>query len=185
LWDMGLYFGMGLLPTDACARVGAWLSTTGPKRFPESDARARRLWRRYRPDESDPASTDAAMRRLWRCVGQSLAEFSVFHRFWAEGRVEVAGIEYMYALRATGKPILMMALHLGNWEVVPLALERVGYTGAGIYLPPDNPFDHYIALQARRHYETEYFPPGPNAARDSFRALMRRKGYLLYVDELI
>jgi len=56
------------LPIDWASDFGAWGSRLSPRRYPASDARARRAWARLRP-EADPPSTDDAIRRIWRSTG--------------------------------------------------------------------------------------------------------------------
>ena len=66
--NLGLHHALRALPTDWCSAFGAANAGCRPRRYSESDARARRLWRALRPLEASPAEVDAAMRRLWRSV---------------------------------------------------------------------------------------------------------------------
>src|SRR5215218_6649429 len=69
------HHGLRLLPIDWCSSVGALGAKTAPARYPDSDARARNVFRRLRPEASDPAWLDAAMNRLWRNIGRTMAEY--------------------------------------------------------------------------------------------------------------
>jgi KDO2-lipid IV(A) lauroyltransferase len=181
-----LHQGLKALPIDACSAFGATASALSPKRYPASDARARANWRRLRPEQSDPASVDAAMRRRWRCIGRTMAEFSVLDRLWAAGRIAVEGSEHLDALRAANRPILNVWVHLGNWETIGVTCFAVGHPGAGLYLPPENRFDHRIAVKVREHYGAKIFPPGPKAMRAAVRCLTERKLlYVILIDETI
>jgi Kdo2-lipid IVA lauroyltransferase/acyltransferase len=186
LLNTAVHEGLKALPIDACSYIGAFNSAHSPLRYAESDARARRNWKKIRPNEADPASVDAAMRRLWRSVGRTMAEFSVIDRLWDAGRINVEGVEYLQAARDTGKPILIACLHLGNWEVTLMTGLALGFAGSGIYLPPDNRFDHRIAVKARAKFGGHPIYPGPGALRAAMRALASEKSvFSVFVDECV
>jgi KDO2-lipid IV(A) lauroyltransferase len=187
LINNAIHHGLRLVSIDACSAFGAALSGYSAKRFAESDQRARRNWRILRPEASDKAAEDAAMRRLWRSVCRTMCEFSVLHRLWDAGRIEVAGIEHMDAVRAAEKPILVACLHLGNWEVIPVAGIRMGHPGSGIYWVLENRFDTRIAVRARERYGAILYPgEGPAAMRAAIAELKAKTGpFVVYVDEYI
>ena len=190
LLNTTIHESLRLLSIDRCSAFGAAISSFSAKRYPESDARARRNWRRLRPDKADPASTDAAMTRLWRSVSRTMCEFSVLHRLWPEGRVAVDGVEHLEAVRRAGKPMIIAGLHLGNWETIPAAGIALGYPGSGFYWPLENRFDTRIAVRARERYGAVLFPASPNAMRPAMRAaiaaLTANNGpFVVFIDECI
>ena len=127
------------------------------------------------------------MRRLWRSVSRTMCEFSVLHRLWDAGRIEVEGVEHMDATRAAGKPILVACVHLGNWEAIPVVGIRVGHPGSGIYWPLENRFDTRIAVKARERYGAILYPgDGPGAMRAAIAELRSKKGpFVVFIDECI
>lgn len=174
------------LPIDACSRSGAALTRLTRKFYPDSDARARRLWQRHNPTRADKASTDAAMNRLWHNVGRTMHEYSVIDRLWADGRIEIEGIQHMHAARDRGQPIIVTPLHLANWEVVLVAGIANGYHGTGIYLPPDNRFLHAIISRVRTRYGARFIAAGPNSLREAYRELRSGGGpFIIYIDEFM
>ncbi len=187
LLNTTIHESLKLLSIDGCSAFGAFISPFSAKRFPVSDARARRNWRRLRPEDSDPSSTDAAMRRLWRSVSRTMCEFSVLHRLWDAGRIEAIGVEHMDAVRAAGKPILVACVHLGNWETIPVVGIRVGHPGSGIYWPLENRFDTRIAVKARERYGAILYPgDGPRAMRAALAELKAKRGpFVVFIDECI
>jgi len=184
--NTAVHHSLKAMSIDACSAFGGAIGATiSPLRYAESDARARRNWCKLRPEQSDQALVDAAMKRLWRCVGRTMAEFSVLDRLWEEKRIAINGIEHMAAVRDAGKPILVATLHLGNWETVPLVGAALGFTGSGIYLPPENRFDYRIAARARR-YGHVMLAATPAALRYALQALKANKGpFLIFIDELV
>jgi KDO2-lipid IV(A) lauroyltransferase len=185
LLNYGLHYGLRLLPIDVCSAFGALMGPLAKHRYPLSDARARTAWARLRPNEADKASTDAAMKRLWQSVGRTMAEFSVLDRLWAAGRISVTGGEHFEAARASGRPLIFLGLHLGNWETIPVTLLAQGWRGASIYIPPDNRFDHALANRARDRTGGSYILADRKAGFEAIKTIQKKQQQLLmYVDEL-
>jgi len=184
LLNITIHHALRLLPIDACSAFGAFVTPLSVRRYTANDLRARRNWRRLHP-QSDPASTDAAMKRLWHSISRSMAEFSVLDRIWNDGRVGVNGIEFLDAVRDAGKPILVACVHLGNWEIIPIVGIRMGHPGSGIYLPLENRFDTRIAVKGRERYGAILVPgDGPGAMRAAIKALIRKAGpFVVFIDE--
>jgi len=182
----GVYHAMRLMPIDMCSASGALVSRFTRHLYPESDVRARNLWKKLRPDEADKASVDAAMDRLWRNVGRTMHEFSVLHRLWSAGRIETVDMDHVHRARDQGKPILVTPLHLGNWETVLIAGIASGHHGSGIYLVPENRFEHRLANASRARYGARFYAAGPRSLRDALRELRSRRGpFIIYVDEFV
>lgn len=152
-------------------------------RYRKHEAQARAAWTWLRPGD-DQRAIAAAMDRAFKNSGRSYCEFSVLHRLWAAGRIEVQGAEHLAAARADNRPTLVAGLHLGNWETVGPALIGLGYGTQLIYQVPPNRFDHQIAIKARQRYGCRLVPPGRNGARHAWRALAEARDVLLmYMDE--
>ncbi|MGE0629587.1 MAG: lysophospholipid acyltransferase family protein [Hyphomicrobiaceae bacterium] len=184
--DLVIHFGLRPLPIDWCSKLGSYLGLFGRLRYPASHRRILKAWATLRPDEADPAAARDAAYRLWRCVGRTMGEYSVLDRLWQAGRIEVEGVEHLDAARDAGRPRLVMGLHLGNWEAIPPTLIAVGHPGCGIYLPPVNRFDHWIAVTARERYGARLIAPGQTATREALKALKENSGiFIIYVDEFI
>ena len=120
LIDYALHYGLRLAPIALCSAVGCALGVlAGRYRFAAWSARARDNLRRLRPELADDApGLDAAIARMWCQIGRVMTEFSVLHRLWPERRVTLTGAEHVTGARAGGRPVLVMGLHLANWEVI-------------------------------------------------------------------
>ncbi len=185
LLELVLYRLLRLTPVDFCSWFGGAIVHVTRYLYPDSERRARKLWITLRPQEADPASVDAAMSRLWQCVSRTMTEFAVLDRLWANNRIVVEGEEYVAQARASGRPILLAAVHLGNWEVIPAAGYALGYVGSSIYEPPPNRFEHRIAVEVRARFGAKSIAAGPTSARAVLRALKEWKGpFVIFVDEL-
>lgn len=184
LLNVAVHYGLRALPIDLCSQFGALMSATAARRYPRADARARALWAALRPESADRRSSDAAMARLWAGVGRTMAEFSVLDRLWAAGRIAVQGDEHLAEARASGKPTLIAGLHLGNWETICPAIVALGHELRGIYQPPDNRFEHRVAVRARGRCGVVLEPSRPISARIAHRAMAENRGpFIIFIDD--
>lgn len=71
LLSIAVHAGLKALPIDACSAFGAMMAKNASRRYAELDARARENLKRLRPEQSDQASVDATMVRLWRSVART------------------------------------------------------------------------------------------------------------------
>ena len=114
-----------------------------------------------------------------------MLEFSALDRLWDEGRIEVVGREHLLGARAAGQPVIVMGLHLGNWETIGPTIVELGFRGAkGFYQPPRSRFEHKIVVAARERYGAIMLPNGVTGARGAHRHLVEERGvFLIYADE--
>lgn len=177
--DYAIHHGSRLLPTEWGSAIGAGLGLlNGRYRYHTERRRAERLYRRFRGEAAGDAA--AAVIRLFANAGRTMLEFSVLDRLWHEGRIAVSGHEHLLAARAAGRPVIVMGLHLSNWEVIGPALIGLGLPGFKfIYQPPRSRFEHQIAVAARRRYGAIMLRPGVMAARIARRLLVEERGVLL------
>jgi KDO2-lipid IV(A) lauroyltransferase len=96
--------------------------------------------------EKSPDEIDAILRGVWENLGLTGAEFPHLDRLWdfdPDGppaqRVEFAheSLERFVRLRDDGKPALIFAAHLGNWELPALAAASHGLDTAILYRRPN------------------------------------------------
>lgn len=95
--------------------------------------------------------------QAWDNLGRTAAEYPFLHRIWdydplrpeRTGRIEVVGAEHFLALRDDGRPGLVFAAHLANWELLAVAGMRHGLDIAVLYREPNNPFVGWIIRRVR------------------------------------
>jgi KDO2-lipid IV(A) lauroyltransferase len=185
LLNSGIHYSLRYLPVDACSALGAFMGAVGQKRMPEKNELARKAWLRLRPNESGPAAVDAALKRLWRQIGRTLAETSVLDKMWEQGRIVVEGAEHLSALRGAGKRVIVVSVHLANWEAIGRTVVGLGYTGAGVYEVPENRFEHRIVHDFRERYGAKLVPQGRAGARAAYRTLFEADGLMVWIDDIV
>jgi KDO2-lipid IV(A) lauroyltransferase len=97
------------------------------------------------PDKS-PAEIETILSGVWDNLGRFAADFAHLDRLkvYDPGVPGAHDIEYsettlarFEALRASGKPALLFAAHLGNWELPPLVAHRYGVDATILYRRPN------------------------------------------------
>jgi KDO2-lipid IV(A) lauroyltransferase len=187
LVDYALHYGLRLGPIALCSAVGSVLGVlAGRYRFRAWDQRARENFHRLRPEQGSGPQLDVVMTRMWGQIGRVMTEFSVLNRLWPAHRVTVTGIEPIAAARAAGRPVLVMGLHLANWEIIAPTLTRFLAPLYFVYQPPRNRFQHRIAVKARQRCGAILLPPSFASTRRAYQALVvERASLLMFVDELV
>jgi KDO2-lipid IV(A) lauroyltransferase len=183
--DYAIHYGCRALPTPACSAIGGRLGVlNGRFRYTKERERAERLYLALAGSEAAEAAAASAVTGLFDNVGRVMLEFSVLDRLWAEGRIAVDGREHLLAPRSIGQPLIVMGLHLGNWETIGPTIMALCGGVRGFYQPPRSRFEHRLVIAARRRYGAVLLPNGVTGARAAHRHLVEDRGVLLvYVDE--
>jgi KDO2-lipid IV(A) lauroyltransferase len=101
------------------------------------------------------------------------------------GRIQIAPevTERFERLRSDGKPALIFAAHLGNWELPAIAAARHGLPAAALYRRPNNPFVARDILALRAGSMGELIPAGLSAPIRMMEALDRGLHVGMLVDQ--
>ena len=88
--------------------------------------------------ETSAAERERIALGMWDNLGRTFAEFFHLREIAAQGRVALELIERFQAVVDAG-PFVVCGLHMGNWELLPLAGLRFGVKLAGVYQELTNP----------------------------------------------
>jgi KDO2-lipid IV(A) lauroyltransferase len=176
-----IYGFFALLPVDAGSGLAGFLARTiGPRLAVSGVARANLA---QAMPHLPPAEIETIVADVWENIGRVAAEFP--HVGWlARNRVEVMGIEHIWALRDDGKPGIFMAAHCANWELAGAVVCREGLPITLIYRSANNPWVESIYLQGRADAaHGGLIPKGQQGARQAVEVL-RKGGHLgMLVDQ--
>lgn len=110
---------------------------------------------------------------VWDNLGRIGAEFIHFDHLWPvidASTGEMDGIEFtpetierFVQLRDDGKPALVFASHLANWELPALAAHSFGLKALALYRPPEVPQIRNFILQTRSNRMGLLVPSGLSA----------------------
>src|SRR5712691_8110597 len=130
-------------PDRIADTTGAFVRRVGPF-FPEHRTGRANLAAAF--PEKSAAEIEEILRGVWDNLGRIAAEFAHLDRLWEydferpnAGRIEFTArsMELFLQLRDDGKPALVFAAHLANWELPPLAAGAYDMPAAVVYRRPN------------------------------------------------
>jgi KDO2-lipid IV(A) lauroyltransferase len=132
------------------------------------------------PERTDEERREIA-RGCFRHAGMNLCE--LLHFFKRDRReilaaVEVEGWEAVQAARATGRAILILTGHCGNWELIGTVLHKGGIPPAAVARPLDDPALQKIVVDLRAHFGTTTIARGTRGAARQLLETLRGGGAL-------
>ena len=174
----------GALPIGvASGLMGGIARTIGP--LLSASRRARR-----RLEIALPGLGEAEYRRIirgmWDNLGRVVGEYAHLGRFDCfapGGPVEVLGTEHVAAAAATGRPIIFVSGHLGNWELGYLAARQYGLDVAPVYRAINNPAVEAAMLRVRRAADVEPIAKGAAGARKIIAWLKAGRALTMLIDQ--
>jgi Kdo2-lipid IVA lauroyltransferase/acyltransferase len=168
-------------PERAAALGAALLRTIGP--FLPAHRTALANLRAAFPSLPEPEVKNIAL-AAWDNLGRTGAEYAHLADLLdydpdAAGplRTEVAGIEHFFALRDDGKPGLIFAAHLANWELPAICAARFGLEATAVFRPPNNPAAARLVQEVRRSTMGGLAASRPGAAF-AMQGVVERGGHL-------
>ena len=161
------------LPFEARRRLAAVLMAHVVAPVGGYRARIRENLALVRPDLT-AAEIRHMERAVPRSIGRTLAELYSGPDFIARVAREPlqgAGVAALQEAHRTGRPVLLVTGHLGNYDAIRGGLIARGYRVGGLYRPMDNAFfnEHYVAAISR--IGTPLFPRGRKGLADMLRFL--------------
>ena len=145
-----------LIPLDTTSNFGAWLLRTIGPWFREHRIGRESLAAAF--PEKSPAEIETILRGVWENLGRVGAEFAHIDRLWDYDKLQGTGRimrsddseKIALRLRDDGKPALVFAAHLGNWELAAVVAHKYGLDTTVVYRRPNlrAVSDEIVALRA-------------------------------------
>ena len=133
----------GIDPGRLANFAAAFMRTVGPW-FPEHRVGRENLEAAF--PEKPAVEIEAILSGVWDNLGRLAAEFAHLDRLWAEDRQTPGAervvfgpkaLEIFEQLRSDGKPALIFAAHLANWEIPALAAAALGFDSTVLFRLPN------------------------------------------------
>jgi Kdo2-lipid IVA lauroyltransferase/acyltransferase len=142
---IGLLNGLRMTDPDKVADFAAWIMRTIGPLLPESRIGRANLASAF--PEKSKAEIDGILRGCWDNLGRIGVEFAHLDRLWdfdpdhprARKRIEIAqqDIDRFIRLLNDGKPALVFAAHLANWELPAVCAATYQLDNAILYRRPN------------------------------------------------
>jgi Kdo2-lipid IVA lauroyltransferase/acyltransferase len=126
---------------------------------------------------------DVLARSMWTHLGRTFAESLMVERIVEAGRLEDCCGPLIRKMKASGKGVVFVSLHTGNWELVVIPTITGGIEVAGVYQGMKNPaVDRYVARIRRGRYPRGLFTKGAGTARKLMRIVREGGAVALLAD---
>ncbi len=134
--------------------------------------------------EKSRSEIEAIAKAMWMQLGRTFAESLMIDRILRAGRIEDRSGPDLEAVKASGKGIVFVSMHTGNWELVITPAAARGIKAAGVYQRMKNPkVDDYVVLARRDRYPRGLFAKGADIARKLMR-IVREGGAVAVLADL-
>lgn len=153
-----------LLPVEWTAGVAGRVARAIGPRLAVSRVARDNLARAFPEKEADERARILA--GAWDNLGRTAAEYPYLGSLWdydperpeLARRIEIVGAEQFVALRDDGRPGIVFAAHLANWELLAVAAARHGLEVAVLYREPNNPFVARLVRRIRGRHMGRLIP---------------------------
>ena len=164
---------------DRASSMGGFLGRTFGPRLGIT-RRARRRIARAMPELAE-TEIDRIITAMWDNLGRVVFEYAyidTFRKPEEAHRIEVVGVEELRAHKASGKGGLLLSGHFGNFELLPVAMNREGFKGGEVYRPANNPYVNEWMLEMRSAKTgSVQIPKGRKGTRDLL-TILRGNGFV-------
>jgi KDO2-lipid IV(A) lauroyltransferase len=142
--------------------------------------------------EKSPAEIEAILAGVWDNLGRLGAEFAHLDHIWEHDRtrpqdsrieIEPRTHELFAQLRLDGKPALIFASHLGNWELPAVAAVAHGLDAAILFRRPNSASANRIIEKLRAVKMGTLIPAGRDAPLRLAEALKNGQHVAILVDQ--
>jgi len=152
---VGLRFLIGLvrlLPLDMACAISAYawrLIAPHNRRHKRALANLERAFPEKKPEERERIA-----RAMWGNLGRVMVETMCIDRILNEpDRLHVTNGHWITRYREKMGPVLIVTMHMGNWELGMWPVTLAGVRPAGVYRQVKNPYvDRYLRSQRERLY---------------------------------
>ena len=177
-----IYFMLQRFPVSAVGNFLAFIGRSVGPRISLSN-RVRENVRFVWPD-TPPERMEEIVRGVWDNFTRVISDYWSLDQIRRdqEIRLEIVGTEHLDALRASGKSGILLAGHMGNWEMVTLAARMHGLPLTVVYRPFNNPYIDAMVRDWQRASGVELIMKGREGARRLTQVLKGEGHTIMLVD---
>lgn len=180
LLDLAVHFGLKAVPASICSAAGARLGTfVIPRWHMSSVKKTQKNLMRLLPDATEE-ERDRVLKRSWQNQGRIMTEFSIIGRL--ARRATWHDLHHFTEAYQKG-PVIVVCMHLGNWEIFAPKLVELGLSPSANYTPPAGRARAWIARRVRLKIGYGLLPPGKDGIRPALNILKEGGAISVFCDE--
>lgn len=183
VWIAFIFFHY-LLPFKTSVALGGWIGRkVGPYLY--LSKRARSSLNKCFPDLS-ALEIERIVTDMWDNYGRLAAEYANADAFWDGNtlqNIEIKGIENLKTFQDDGKPGIIFTAHTGNWQMITLAAQSVGFDLTQMYRPANNPWVDALMLYCQKLAVKNVITKGKGGPKDLLSLLRHGDHALLLIDQ--
>ncbi len=151
--------------------------------FTKINKKARDRLREFFPNLS-LSESQMHMSQMWSNLGAVVAEYANIDKIQVGGPyLEVDGLEHLLKLKDDGKPGLIFAGHIANWEMIAVACRDHGVMASQVYRAANNPYVNRLIRRIQLKVTSNLIPKGPAGGRKSIESLNNGEHLILLIDQ--
>lgn len=123
-WYLFYWYPLKALPIESASNTGGWLMRRLGPRFRSAHKTVKRNLKLAFPSWSN-AQIEETAAESWEMLGRvagELPHLDILQPGQVDARIQIAGDEHVQAIRASGKPAVLIGAHLANWEAMSAAI---------------------------------------------------------------
>ena len=173
-----------LLSPDLASRLGRRLGAfVGPRLTDKTAIYLNNLAIAF-PQLSE-AQLDDLVTRAWGQAGRIMAEYGHLEAILnSPDRLQIDIREPIATYSDPSQPCVIVTAHQSNWEVVCLAMAKMGIPNTSLYTPPSNPLLDRLLQESRRALNCDLIP-SEKSARPLMRSLQNGRTIAMVMDRRI
>lgn len=180
---MYLLYGLfAVLPVDAASALGGWIGRTVGPLLATPNRRALHNLSLAMPTLPE-VEKRRILRGMWDNLGRSIAEYPHLRRLREPDRLDVVGTENVTGAAVAGRPRILMAAHLGNWEMGGAWAAVHISPLSSIYRPPNNPAVDWLIRRVRAATGMAMYPKGNDGTRAAMKVLSQSGSLGMLIDQ--
>jgi len=173
-----------ILPFKTSISFGGWIARNLGPLSPLSN-RARRNLKKCFPEMTSP-DIEKIVAEMWDNYGRLAAEYANPDSFW-DGKtlrnIEIVGLENLIHFQEDKKPGIIFTAHTGNWQMITLAAQSVGFELTQMYRPANNPWVDALMLKCQKLAVKNVITKSKGGPRDLLSLIKRGDHALLLIDQ--
>lgn len=177
-----IYGILRALPLDVASAFGGWVaSRLGP--CSKVHRVAQHNLHMAMPELSG-AEQHTLLQQMWEHMGRIFGEYAHLPTRTMDARIHVtSGEEYLQQALREQRSIVFVSAHLGNWECLPIAANRLEAPVHLLYRPANNTIVEWLVTRLRKPYSPSLHAKGQKGARAIIRAVRSGEHVAMLMDQ--